>query len=168
VAIATLVIWLLTASAGVSLLLTGQARKAASAGEHQQAATVTATRTPAGSGPPTAAQALAGPLPSTRVVTPPGEHPLLEFTHPALGVLGAGCWLGFVSTGYQPIAWASFAVLVLTICAGLGWLLSGMLARRRGLPARARFRPRLIMTHGAAATATFALVILTALSASHA
>jgi hypothetical protein len=124
-------------------------------------------------------------IPRVKVHATPGEHPVLEFCHPALGAVGLGLWFIYVGTGHRPLAWVAFGVLVVTIGAGLGWLIrsarsarGGQAARgepagaadgtdgtaggpRRGLPAR------LILLHGLLATATFALVVLTALVASH-
>ena len=99
----------------------------------------------------------------------PGEHPLLEFSHPALGLIGMGLWFVYVGTRHAaPLAWASFGVLVAAIAAGLSWLARNRLAARHGdRPAGAGFPPRLILVHGLAATGTFVLAILTALAASH-
>jgi hypothetical protein len=98
----------------------------------------------------------------------PGEHPLLEFSHPTLGLIGMGLWFVYVGTRHAPLAWASFGILVAAIAAGLSWLARNRLAARRdGKPARAGFPPRLIILHGLSATATFALAVLTALTASH-
>ena len=98
----------------------------------------------------------------------PGEHPLLEFSHPVLGLIGLGVWFIFVGTHHAPLAWASFGILVGAIAAGLSWLARNTLAARRGgLPARARFPPRLVLLHGVTASATLVLAVLTALAASH-
>ena len=99
----------------------------------------------------------------------PGEHPLLEFSHPALGLLGLGCWFIYVGTRHAALAWVAFGILVVTILAGLGWLGRSALARRRGAgPATpSRFPSRLALLHGVVATATVALAVLTALSATH-
>ena len=98
----------------------------------------------------------------------PGEHPLLEFSHPVLGLIGMGVWFIFVGTHHAPLAWVSFGILVAAIAAGLRWLASNTLAARRGdRPARAGFPPRLVVVHGVAACATLVLAVLTALAASH-
>ena len=109
------------------------------------------------------------PIPRVKVHAKPGEHPLLEFSHPALGLIGMGLWFVYVGTRHAaPLAWASFGVLVAAIAAGLSWLARNWLAARHGgRPAGAGFPPRLILLHGLAATATFALAVLTALAASH-
>jgi len=107
------------------------------------------------------------PGPHVKVAAPPGEHPLLQFSHPALALTGLGFWLAFVLVHYRPLAWISFGILVVTLGAGLGWLAGNALAARRRQGAARTFPPRLIVLHGLAAAATLALTALTALSAGH-
>jgi hypothetical protein len=102
-----------------------------------------------------------------KVAAPPGEHPLLQFSHPALALTGLGFWLAFVLVRYRPLAWVSFGILVVTLGAGLGWLAGNALAARRRPGAARTFPARLIALHGVAAAATLALTVLTALSAGH-
>ena len=204
-AIAALVLWVLTAAAGLALLMAGGAAKRAAA---QQAALVVTppVRVPvagfpapaAGSAAPVSAAPVSGPavsgpgastsgpaehasgpaaapgrgeppdIPRVKVHATPGEHPLLEFSHPLLGLIGLGFWFVFVGTRHAPLAWASFGILMAAIAAGLSWLARNTLAARRGdRPARAGFPPRLILLHGFTAGATFVLAVLTALTASH-
>jgi hypothetical protein len=210
VAIAALVLWVLTAAAGLALLMAGGAAKRAAA---QQAALVVTPPVrvpvagfpapaagsaapvsgPAVSGPAVSGPAVSGPgastsgpaehasgpaaapgrgeppdIPRVKVHATPGEHPLLEFSHPLLGLIGLGFWFVFVGTRHAPLAWASFGILMAAIAAGLSWLARNTLAARRGdRPARAGFPPRLILLHGFTAGATFVLAVLTALTASH-
>jgi len=202
-AIAALVVWVLTAAAGLVLFITGNAARRAGAaqapgqpargrlapagqGTGQQhtgqqavpsraaaltvppAATAAARPvTPPGEPGPAAGPAEPPPIPRVKVHARPGEHPLLEFSHPTLGLIGMGLWFVYVGTRHAPLAWASFGILVAAIAAGLSWLARNRLAARRGDPARAGFPPRLVLLHGLAATATFALAVLTALAASH-
>jgi hypothetical protein len=183
-AIAALVLWVLTAAAGLVLFIAGSAARRAG-GEQPPgqavpapatAVTVPPAQTPAV--PPAAPSRAPGPgarrgepppIPRVKVHAKPGEHPLLEFSHPALGLIGMGLWFVYVGTRHAtPLAWASFGILVAAIAAGLSWLARNWLATRHGgRPARAGFPPRLILLHGLAATATFALAVLTALAASH-
>jgi hypothetical protein len=175
-AIAALILWVLTASAGVSLLNSGRA-----AGPAHPADAAGDSAQPAGSasGParsagtpvryaavPLTEDGKPPPVPRVKVAAPPGEHPLLQFCHPALALIGFGFWLGFVLVHYRPLAWISFGILLFTVSAGLGWLAANALAARRRRAARA-FPPRLIVLHGLAAAATLALTVLTALFASH-
>jgi hypothetical protein len=181
-AIAALILWVLTASAGVSLLNSGRAARGAAAGPAQPAdaagGPAQTAAAPAGAARPaaTAARFAAIPLtadgrpppvPHAKVAAPSGEHPLLQFSHPALALIGFGFWLAFVLIHYRPLAWISFGILVVTLSAGLSWLGGNALAARRRQGATRAFPPRLIVLHGLAAAATLALTVLTALTAGH-
>lgn len=191
-AIAALILWVLTAGAGVSLLSSGRAARGAAAGPAQTADAAGGPARPADAarGPDHPADAAAGPaqtagaparfaaipltedgrpppVPHAKVAAPPGEHPLLQFSHPALALIGFGFWLAFVLVHYRPLAWISFGILVITLSAGLSWLGGNALAARRRQGAVRAFPPRLIVLHGLAAAATLALTVLTALSAGH-
>jgi hypothetical protein len=191
VAIAALVVWLLTAAAGV-MLVTGQAARrspatgpagAPSPGGPPPSGPAPARPGPASSGParpgpvsgpaPTSITELP-PIPRVTVHADPGDHPLLEFSHPALGLIGFGLWFVFVGTHYHPLAWVAFGVLVVGAGAGLRWLAGNTRAARRSpggaRPAGAARHggvPRLAILHGLAAGSTLVLVVLTALAASH-
>ncbi len=158
-----MILWLVTAAAGVYLLRAGGATRRLAA-----AARATAVSEPArigaiplaeGGGPP--------PVPHARVATPPGEHPLLEFSHPALAITGCACWFMFTFVHYRPLAWIAFAILVVTIGAGLGWLARTKRETGQRDEAGWDFPPRLIAMHGLAAAVSITLTVLTALSASH-
>ena len=98
----------------------------------------------------------------------PGEHPLLEFSHPLLGLVGLGFWFVFVGTRHAPLAWVSFGILLAAIAARAelaGPQHASRPARRTA--ARASFPPRLVLLHGFTASATFVLAVLTAVTASH-
>jgi hypothetical protein len=172
VAIAALVVWLLTAAAGMTVLIHGSlARRetAAAAPQNARAQPVPAPA-PAAVPVPGAGRGPAGEMPDipgVKVHATPGEHPLLEFAHPTLGLVGLGLWFIYVGTRHQPLAWVAFGVLVLTIAAGLSWLVrSARSARAAGGPRRI-LPGRLALLHGLLATATFVLAVLTALAASH-
>jgi hypothetical protein len=115
------------------------------------------------------------PITHTRVTTRPGEHPLLEFMHPALGIVGLGGWIAFVITRFRVFAWVALGVIVVTIAAGVIWCVVNARAGRAGgrHPARrgrrhpAR-RARRLLIHGSGAAVTFVLAIVTALIAYHA
>ena len=177
-AIAALVVWVLTAALGATLLITRQAARPAPVPEPARpvpattAPPVTTAAPRVTTAPPVTRLAELPPIPRVRVHTPAGEHPLLEFSHPALGLVGLGLWFIFVGTHYHPLAWVAFGVLVVTITAGLRWFIGHARAARRaatqagGPPAR-RGVPRLALVHGLAASTTFLLAVLTALAASH-
>lgn len=168
-AIAALVLWVLTAAAGVAVLVTGNAarRAAVTAAAPVPFPAPVPVPVPARPGPPGTGELRE--IPKVTVHARPGDHPLLEFSHPALGVLGMGFWFIYVGTHHAPMAWISFGVLMAAIAAGLIWLGRNTRARRRSRRpvARARFAPRMVLLHGAAAAGTLALAVLTALSATH-
>ena len=143
-----------------------------------------------------AAGAAVPPITHTRITTRPGEHPLLEFMHPALGVAGLGCWIAFVITRFGVFAWAAFGVIIVTIAAGLTWYTVNARAARAArsgrepgvsrdgtgqpgaaepgagadgarAPAR-RYPARRLLVHGSGAAVTFVLALVTALAAHHA
>ena len=161
-AIATLVLWMLNAGVGVTLLRAGNAARRV-AGPARAAATP--ARIPA---IPLTEDGKPPRVPPAKVVAPPGEHPLLEFSHPALALIGLGFWLAFTLVHYRTFAWISIGVLVVTVGAGLSWLTGNRLAARRRVAAARAFPPRLIVLHGLGATVVLALTLLTALFAAHA
>jgi hypothetical protein len=184
--IAALLLWLVTAGAGLYLLVSGRpARPGAEPAEAPAPATVPASG-PVQSGLPQAtvdalaAGATVPPITHTRVSTPPGQHPLLEFMHPALGMIGLGCWIAFVVTRFHAFAWIAFGVLLATIAAGLTWYtVNARLAAARAGNAGAgpgpgaepakpaaegrRYPPRRILIHGGAASTTLILALITLL-----
>ena len=73
------------------------------------------------------------PIPRVKVRTGPDDHPLREFSHPALGLCGLACWLAFTATHDVAFAWIACGVLAATAGVGLSWLAGYMrAARRRG------------------------------------
>jgi hypothetical protein len=204
VAIVALVLYVITAAAGVSLLGTGgaarrreaEAEAAAAAGADAaspgEAGPGTGTLAPAEAGrvaaqitsaaaeavraPGLQARLAAVPLtadgkpppgPKVKVAAPPGEHPLLEFSHPALAITGLACWFMYVFVRYTPFAWISFGILMVAIIIGVTWLVHNMRAAGRRLKGAWHFPPRLVLLHGTAAAVAILLSVLTALSASH-
>ena len=161
-ALVVLALWVVTASAGVALLSSGNAARRRTAPSAQMAST------PARYGAvPLTADGKPPPVPRTRVAAPAGEHPLLEFSHPALALAGLAFWFVFVLIHYRPLAWISLGILVVTLGAGLSWLAANARAARRQQKAARPFPPRLIALHGLAAAVAFTLTVLTALTASH-
>jgi Flp pilus assembly protein TadB len=164
VAIFVLVLWIATAGAGLTLLRAGGAARRLAAGarvrEQAQKAPV-----PARIGAlPMTADGKPPPVPHPRVVSAPGEHPLLEFCHPALAVIGLAFWAMFTFVHYRPMAWIAIGVLLVTICVGLGWLVRGRQERRRE-DVGWQFPPRLVALHGLAAALTAVLAVTAALVA---
>jgi hypothetical protein len=195
-AIVTLVLWVITATAGVSLLSTGGAARrlaaeaaraqadseqvpAGSAAAAAEGAPATASAASAVSGarpagtparygaPPRTADGKPPPVPRVRVAAPPGEHPLLEFSHPAMAIFGLAGWFAFTFVHYRPFAWFSLGILVVAMGLGLSWLIRNAQAVRHQAKAAWRFPRRLVLLHGLAAAIGISLTILTALSAAH-
>jgi hypothetical protein len=163
-AIAVLILWIATAVAGLTLLRAGGAARAAAETVPTEPLVTASARSAA---VPLTADGRPPPGPHIRVATPSGEHPLLEFSHPALAVTGIACWLMFTFIHYEPLAWIAFGVLVVTLGIGLLWLVRNRRAARRHPTAAWNFPPRLIAVHGIVATCSIALTVLAAMVASH-
>lgn len=180
-AIVVLVLWFATAGAGVALLRAGgAARRVATAGApapgslaSRLPAQPSLAAQPGPGGParigavPLTADGKPPPVPHVRVTTPAGEHPLLEFSHPALAVTGLAFWAMFTFVHYRPMAWTAVAIQLVTIALGLTWQARNNQASRRKAPAAWPFPGRLLTLHVSAAASSFVLAILAALVASH-
>jgi hypothetical protein len=95
----------------------------------------------------------------------PELRSLLEFAHPASGLIGLGFWLGYTFVHYRALGWIAFGLVTATVCLGLTWFAANTRAARRR-PADEpgpSFSTRLVVLHGGAAAVTFALAALTAL-----
>jgi Flp pilus assembly protein TadB len=160
-AIVALVLWAVTAGAGLALLRAGNEARRRSAGPVRPASTQVRY-----AAVPLTADGKPPPVPRTKVDVPPGEHPLLEFCHPALALVGLACWFLFALVHYRPLAWISLAVLLVTVGAGLTWLAASARAARRQQRATRAFPPRLIALHGLFAATALTLTVIAALSAS--
>lgn len=155
-----LVLWIATAAAGITLLRSGSTRRGAAADQAPAEALVRIGAVPL------TAEGKPPPGPHVRVATPPGEHPLLEFSHPALAITGVACWFMYTFVHYRPFAWISFGILLATLTLGLAWFLRNREAAHRRLAGAWTFPPRLIALHGAAAALSITLTVVTALVAS--
>jgi nucleoid-associated protein YgaU len=95
----------------------------------------------------------------------PELRSLLEFAHPASGLIGFGFWLGYTFVHYRALGWIAFGLVTVTVCLGLTWFTANTRAARHR-PADEpgpSFSTRLVVLHGGAATVTFALAFLSAL-----
>lgn len=145
--IAAMAVWIITVVIGAYLLAAGIAN------EHRQAASG------AGLGAPGEAAAPGAPAAAG------ASHPLLEFCHPALGVIGLMFWIFFVVSDHFAFAWIAFGTLAVTALAGITWLISGIEHRRRArVPPGPVFPRHLVLLHGLAVTCTFTLVLIAATS----
>jgi len=163
-------LWLATAVAGVTLLRAGGAarRATASAAAARQAVPADAMAGARLAAVPMTSDGRPPPGPHVRVATPDGEHPLLEFSHPALAVIGIACWMMFTFVHYRPLAWIAFAILLVTLLLGLGWLIRSRQAASHRASGAWSFPPRLIWVHGLVAGSSLVLSVLTAVLASRA
>ena len=93
--------------------------------------------------------------------------PLLEFTHPLLALTGLTFWIFFVMTDDRLFAWIAFGVVTATVLAGLTWAVLTRRATRRADREPAAFPARLVTIHGLAAACTLALVVISAVTATH-
>lgn len=95
----------------------------------------------------------------------PGARSVLEFAHPACGLVGFAFWLGFTLIHARGLGWIAFGLIALTACLGLAWFTANVRPARpddRDRPA-SYFSGRLMVLHGCAAAVTITLAALTAL-----
>jgi hypothetical protein len=156
--IVALVLWTLTGAVGVVLLgkVSEAARRAAAPTDIQRTPVpeAAAKEPPASRVPP--------PIPRVKVSAAPGEHPLLEFSHPLVAFIGLACWFAFAFVHFQTFASIGLVALVITIAIGIYLLAMNSRDRTRGV----RSAPlRLIMLHGLAAVMTLALAAFITLRA---
>jgi len=207
-AIVVLVLWMFTAAAGFRLLLTSSLGRARPAGPPagspqpdpgsqpasvaQPAAAPSSAAQPAAA-PSSAAQPAAAPSSARDRWAPPSlvaarqapilpsTRSLVEFAHPAVGIIGLAFWLGFTLIHNRALGWIAFGLVAVTACVGLGWFTANTRAARRAGPGRgptgsrgsresresrgstSSFAGRLVALHGSAAAVTVALAALTAL-----
>jgi hypothetical protein len=172
-AIVVLVLWLFTAGAGFSLLVTSNLSRArltppAPAEEPATASVAASTAQPAAKRQSRAARDRFAPpslVAARNAPVLPGLRSLLEFAHPACALIGFGFWLGYTFVHYRPLGWIAFGLVTATVCLGLSWFAANTRAARRRPKDEPgpSFSTRLIALHGGAAAVTFALAALTAL-----
>ena len=95
----------------------------------------------------------------------PGARSVLEFAHPACGLVGFAFWLGFTLIHARGLGWIAFGLIAFTACLGLAWFTANVRGARTGdrdLPAP-YFSGRLMVVHGCAAAVTITLAALSAL-----
>jgi hypothetical protein len=166
VAIVVLILWLAAALVGVTLLRAGGTARRLAEREITQAESRVPAPVRIGAVPLTA-DGRPPPGPHVRVARPAGEHPLLEFCHPALAITGIACWFMFVLVHYRPFAWIAFCILAVTMIVGLSWLATSRRKASQQAGSAWTLPPRLVALHGLVVTLAIALTVLTAVSASH-
>ncbi len=183
-AVAVLVLWLFTAGAGFYLLVTSNLRRGhpAAAGPSAPPATEPAPAARAASlspGASTGPDALS-PRDLRRAARDRWDPPslvaarqapllpdlrsLLEFAHPACGIIGLAFWLGFALVHNRALGWIGFGLVAVTASLGLAWFTANLRAARHAdRHAAPRFAGRLLVLHGGAAAVTVTLAALAAL-----
>lgn len=131
-AVAALLLWLGTAAVGGYLLATAiRSGRSPGTGREPADPVVAPPEPPARAkdpfAPPSLRRAQAEPL--------PGPRALAEFAHPALAMIGAGFWLGYVVSRDREFAVIGLGVLLGAICAGLAWFTANARAARRAAAA---------------------------------
>jgi len=185
-AIVVLVLWAFTAGAGFYLLLTSSLGRGRPAGlpvpgsQPASLAQPAATAARAAQAAPTRPAARRATrdrwAPPSLVAAKqapilPSARSLVEFAHPAGGIIGLAFWLGFTLVHNRALGWIAFGLVAATACVGLGWFTANTRAARRADPGRPdgptgsapSFAGRLVALHGSAAAVTVALAALTAL-----
>jgi hypothetical protein len=165
-AIAVLVLWALTACAGLRLLFTSGLGRARSAETSAEIPAEVRAREPATAGaPPTKrdirraerARFDTPELMRSRKESVGSLREVVEFAHPACAIVGLAFWMGYSLVHNRALAWIAFGLAATTACVGLAWFFSN---RKNKL-----FSARLIAIHGSGAALTFVLAALTALTA---
>ena len=193
-AIVVLVLWLFTGGVGVYLLVTSNLGRARPAAKAQAAEPPAASVAAAVQAAPAAQAAPIQAAPAAQAAAPPASkremrraardrfdppsltaakkapvvpelRSLLEFAHPASGIIGFGFWLGYTFVHYRALGWIALGLVTVTVCLGLTWFTANTRAARHR-PADEpgpSFSTRLVVLHGGAATVTFVLAVLSAL-----
>jgi hypothetical protein len=193
-AIVVLVLWLFTAAAGFCLLVTSNLRHTGPVSPPRPAPPAVPAAVSAASADPAAPGSAAQPasrrelkrarheqfdppslIAARKAPMMPGARSLLEFAHPACGIIGLAFWLGFTLVHNRVLGWIAVGLVAATACAGLAWFTanvrtasartatalaaSGQTDREDSAPS---FNGRLIAVHGGAATLTIVAAVLSA------
>jgi hypothetical protein len=182
VAIAALALWMCTVAVGAYLLATatryGNATEAAPS-EPVSVPAGQASATPADAAVPATPARLKDPfappsLQRERSESLPLMRALVEFAHPALGMIGLGFWFGYVVSRDRIFLAISLGILLGAICAGLSWFTVNSRAIKRVAAAEAAgqpglenprfaphtYSPRVLILHGTGAALTLLIAAL--------
>jgi hypothetical protein len=182
VAIAALVLWLCTVAVGTYLLATATRygnSESAPAGEPVSVSAGQPSTQPADAPAPATPARVKDPfappsLQRERSESLPLMRALIEFAHPALGMVGLGFWLGYVVSRDRLFLAIGLGILLGTIAAGLSWFTVNTRAVKRVAAAEAAgqpgledprfaphtFSPRVLILHGAGAALTLLIAAL--------
>ena len=187
-AIAALVLWICTVAAGAYLLATakryGNSESAPSEPVEQVSVSASATspgpdpalgKVPAPEKPARVRDPFAPPsLQSERSESLPLMRALVEFVHPALGMIGFGFWFGYLVSRDRLFLAISLGILLGAIAAGVSWFTVNTRAVKRAAAAEAAgepgiedprfaphtFSPRVLAVHGVGAALTLLIAAL--------
>ena len=178
-AIAALVLWICTVAVGTYLLATasryGNAEPAPSEAVSVSAGKPSTSATDAPAAPARVRDPFAPPsLQRERSESLPLMRALVEFTHPALGMIGLGFWFGYVVSRDRLFLAIGLGILLGAIGAGLSWFTVNTRAVKRAAAAEAAgepgiedprfapqtFSPRVLVLHGVGAALTLLIAAL--------
>jgi hypothetical protein len=181
VAIAALALWMCTVAAGTYLLATARRYGYADAAASEPVSVSAAQpASPAADAPVPATPARVkdpfapASLQRERSESLPLMRALVEFAHPALGMIGLGFWFGYVVSRDRLFLAISLGILLGAIGAGATWFTVNGRAVRRVAAAEAAgrpgvedprfaphtFSPRVLIAHGAGAALTLLIAAL--------
>jgi hypothetical protein len=179
VAIAALVLWMCTVAVGTYLLATASrygVSEPAPAEPVSVPAAATSTAADTASVPPARAKDPFAPpsLQRERSESLPLLRSLVEFAHPALGMIGVGFWFGYVVSRDRLFLAIALGIMLGAIAAGLSWFTVNRRGVKRAAAAEAAgqpgiedprfapqtFSPRVLMLHGAGAALTLLIAAL--------
>jgi hypothetical protein len=185
VAIAALVLWLCTAGIGTYMLATATRFGAAAAEE--EAAEPEPVPVPSSSADEAGQAREAGQAAPAKVRDPfappslqrerseslPLMRSLIEFTHPALAMVGLGFWFGYVVSRDRTFLAIGLGIMLGAIAAGASWFTANHRAVKRTAAADAAgqpagdprfapqaFAPRVLILHGVGAALTLLIAAL--------
>jgi hypothetical protein len=188
VAIAALALWICTVAAGAYLLATAKRYGNSESAPAEPVEQVTVSASAASSGPDPALGKVPAPEKPARVRDPfappslqrerseslPLMRALVEFVHPALGMIGFGFWFGYLVSGDRLFLAISLGILLGAIAAGVSWFTVNTRAVKRAAAAEAAgepgiedprfaphtFSPRVLVVHGVGAALTLLIAAL--------
>jgi hypothetical protein len=175
VAIAALVLWICTVAVGTYLLATATRYGNSEPAPSEPVPVAAMGKVPAPEKPARVRDPFAPPsLQRERSESLPLMRALVEFAHPALGMIGFGFWFGYLVSRDRLFLAISLGVLLGTIAAGVTWFTVNTRAVKRAAAAEAAgqpgvedprfaphtFSPRVLIVHAAGAALTLLIVAL--------
>jgi hypothetical protein len=178
VAIAALVVWMCTVGVGTYLLATASrygTSESAPAEPVSVPAAAASTAADAPGAPARVKDPFAPPsLQRERSESIPLLRSLVEFAHPALGMIGVGFWLGYVVSRDRLFLAIGLGIMLGAIAAGVSWFTVNRRGVKRAAAAEAAgqpgaedprfapqtFSPHVLVLHGAGAVLTLLIAVL--------